>query len=60
MLWQILNTDQKDIIKALYENRGLKTEQEIEDFINPKPPDSIDVPKNIIKRLEIAKKTKKK
>lgn len=60
MLWQILNTDQKDIIKALYENRGLKTKQEIEDFINPKPPDSIDVPKNIIKRLEIAKKNKEK
>lgn len=60
MLWQILNTGQKDIIKALFENRNLKTKKEIDDFINPKLPDSIDIPKNIIKRLKIAKENKEK
>ncbi len=51
MKWDILN---KSLVKSvdrvveqLLKNRGLKTKKEIEDFLNPKFPELIKIPKNI-------------
>lgn len=69
MLWQILNTSQKDIKKALFENRNLNTKKEIDNFLNPTNPKDIKIEElgitqkslqKILKRLETAKKEKQK
>lgn len=69
MKWQILNQDKKNILKSLFENRGLKTKKEIEDFVNPKDPAKFEIQdlgikreqlNKILKRLKQAKKNKDK
>lgn len=40
--WQILGTDDKDIIAVLLKNRGLKTKKEINDFLHPYSPDLLN------------------
>jgi len=64
MKWDILN---KSLVKSvdrvveqLLKNRGLKTNKEVEDFLNPKFPELIKIPKNILQRLGEANKNKEK
>ncbi|MBI4062541.1 single-stranded-DNA-specific exonuclease RecJ [Candidatus Gottesmanbacteria bacterium] len=42
--WQILGTDDKDIIALLLKNRGLKTKKEIRNFFNPPHPSRLPNP----------------
>lgn len=64
MKWQVLHsspiTSHKSLIIALLKNRGLKTKKEIADFLDPKFPEPIKIPKKILTRLKIAKKNKEK
>src|SRR4030042_2478578 len=47
MKWRILSkVKNKDIIKVLLANRGIKTKKEIEDFLNPKRPEDL-TPKDV-------------
>ena len=47
MKWKILNkTKNKEIIKILLANRGLKGKKEIEEFLNPKKPEEL-TPKDV-------------
>jgi len=69
MKWQILNSDKRDILKALLENRNLKSKKEIDNFLQPKAPMDIKIEElgitqnnlqKVLKRLEKAKKNKEK
>ena len=69
MLWQIINTNEKNIVKALLKNRNLKTKKEIDNFLNPLNPKDIKIEElgiskkqleKILKRLQKAKKNKEK
>lgn len=68
MKWQVIDkgiTSNKSITsttRRLLENRGLKTKKEIDDFLSPKKPEDIGIkiPKNILKRLQKAKKKREK
>ena len=59
MKWQILSKG-KNIIKELLKNRNIKTKKEVDEFLTPKFPESIKIHKNILNRLELAKKNKEK
>ncbi|MEK7065533.1 MAG: hypothetical protein AAB961_00940, partial [Patescibacteria group bacterium] len=60
--WQILGTDDKDIIAVLLKNRGLKTKKEIEEFLHPPHPFEIGINKDqlrkALKRIRKAIKNK--
>jgi single-stranded-DNA-specific exonuclease len=64
MKWDVLYgspiTNHKSLITALLENRGLKSKKEIDEFLNPTKNIKLDIPKNILKRLNEAKKNKEK
>jgi single-stranded-DNA-specific exonuclease len=64
MKWEVLNnlpiTNHQSLITVLLKNRGLKTKKEIEDFLNPKFPELIKIPKNVLQRLDKANKNKEK
>jgi len=66
MKWQVLNKS-KDVVKALLENRGIKTKKDVEEFFNPKDPSKINLKdlgikdtliKKTIKRIKQAKDKK--
>lgn len=73
MKWQVLHeslvTNKNEVLNVLLENRGLKTKQEINDFISPKDPEEIKFKdlgiskaslKKVLSRLKIAKRKKEK
>ncbi len=78
MKWQILKKLKKpknqkfqniEIVETILENRNLKTNKEVESFLNPKKPEKIRIEelgirkkdlKKITKRLQIAKEKKEK
>lgn len=60
MKWKILsknniNYKEKEIIKILLANRGLKTEKEINEFLNPKKPEQITLKEVGISSSEVSK-----
>ena len=60
MKWKILsknniNYKEKEIIKILLANRGLKTEKEIDEFLNPKKPQQITLKEVGISSSEVLK-----
>lgn len=67
MKWKILNkVKNKEILKVLLANRGLKGKKEIEEFLNPKKPEDLTLkdvgldPKQLKKAVERIKKAIKK
>ena len=56
MKWKILNkVKNKNVIKILLANRGLKTEKEINEFLNPKKPEEITLKEVGIDSSQVAK-----
>ena len=56
MKWKILNkVKNKNVIKILLANRGLKTEKEINEFLNPKKPEEITLKDVGIDSSQVAK-----
>ena len=57
--WLVLNKNNKNIIEALLENRWLKTGKEIEEFLNPIPPEKLTLKELGLDPKEIGKATKR-
>ena len=64
--WVVLNKNRKDIVNVLLENRGLKTKQEREEFLNPTLPEKLGLkelaidPKEVKKSILRIKQAKRK
>ncbi len=59
-LWKILNKKkQKDIVKILLENRGIKSKKEVEEFLSPPKPSDLNLKDFEIDKKEIDKAIKR-
>jgi len=59
MKWNIQNQNSSDLLKCLLENRGLKTKQEIENFLNPPNPMALSLNDVDIDEKQVAKAIKR-
>jgi len=55
MKWNVLAKDNKDIVKTLLENRGLKTKEGIDEFLNPADPLSYSPTDLLINTVQLKK-----
>jgi len=59
MKWEILDKSKvnnpKSLIKTLLKNRGIKTKKEIDEFLNPKNPEDIEITELGIKKTDLKK-----